>query len=655
MTKQAVFSGLGLFVLALLVRLPYLGTFMTIDEVKWLEGAGQFLLALHRGDWGQTYWHFFPGITVTWGETIILWLQHLFSGNSDLAAFVTDQVENMSDGIGPMRLSPVIITSLAVTGIYWLARPLLDNWSALLGAGLLAVDPFFAGHSRIVNGDAGTAGFMMLAFLAFAHLWQSQKWQMALLAGVMAGLALLTKLPAPIILPWVVVLAGLGFIKDRRWQPWLKSLLIFGVATIVTFIVFWPAMWVAPVNTLWQMMHDSFSVGEVGGGHDTFFLGQINNDPGWHFYPYAIAFRLTPLTIIGVLAAFLWLWRDRTNPQLLPSQTMLIGALFLYIIFVYVFANISPKKLDRYAMAVIPALTLLAGVGWEWLIDPAAVFVSKRAKLKHYAFPALIIILIVIQTSFVVTNYPYILTYYNPLLGGYARAVEQVPVGWGEGLEQTAAWINTQPNATDLLVSAWYGDMVRPYLRSRTTSFSSSGKGQLAADYVIFYINQKQRQKPNSAVVNYFNQQEPVFQVDYRGTPYAWIYAAPHMQVEVSGKTTIEGRATLLGYSWHPEQPTKGGQAATLTLFMHTLGILPDNENFVVSLASAGGILWGEWQPSDQVDWQPDAIIEWTGTLQLPDDMPPGDYQLVIRLIDTNLDSEVTRFPLEEAVVNLVK
>lgn len=655
MTKQAVFSGLGLFVLALLVRLPYLGTFMTIDEVKWLEGAGQFLLALHRGDWAQTYWHFFPGITVTWGETIILWLQYLVSGNSDLAAFVTDQVENIAAAIGPMRLSPVIITSLIVAGIYWLARPLLGHRSALLGAGLLAADPFFAGHSRIVNGDSGAAGFMMLAFLAFALLWQSQRWQMALLAGVMAGLALLTKLPAPIILPWVVVLAGLGFIKNRRWQPWLKSLLIFGVATIVTFVVLWPTMWVAPVDTLRLMLHDSFRVGEAGAGHDTFFLGQISDDPGWRFYPYVIAFRLTPLTIIGVLAAFLWLRRGRTDVKVLPSKTMLVEVLIFYIVFVYLFANLSPKKLDRYVMAVIPALTLLAGVGWDWVINEILSLTAAWSSLWRSLVLTMPLILIAIQATFTISNYPYILTYYNPLLGGYARASQQVPVGWGEGLEQAAAWINTQPNAANLLVSTWYSDMVRPYLRSGTASFSSSGKGQLTADYVIFYINQKQRQKPNSAVVNYFNQRDPVFQVDYRGTPYAWIYVAPHMQVEVSGNTKIEGRATLLGYSWHPEPPTKDGQAATLTLFMHTLGVLPDNETFVVSLASAEGTLWGEWQLSDQVDWQPDAIIEWTGTLRLPDDIPPGDYQLVIRLMDTNLDSEVTRFPLEEAVVNLAK
>ena len=67
----AAFWALLLFATALAVRLPWLGGFLTIDEVKWMEGAGQFLLALNSGNLAQTYWHFFPGITITWLEALI--------------------------------------------------------------------------------------------------------------------------------------------------------------------------------------------------------------------------------------------------------------------------------------------------------------------------------------------------------------------------------------------------------------------------------------------------------------------------------------------------------------------------------------------------------------------------------------------------------
>ncbi|MFN8458470.1 MAG: hypothetical protein U0401_28090 [Anaerolineae bacterium] len=66
-------SAFLLFLAAVLPRLYSLGSFLTIDEVKWAEGAAQFLIALRTGDLAQTYWHFFPGITIAWGGAAWLW------------------------------------------------------------------------------------------------------------------------------------------------------------------------------------------------------------------------------------------------------------------------------------------------------------------------------------------------------------------------------------------------------------------------------------------------------------------------------------------------------------------------------------------------------------------------------------------------------
>jgi hypothetical protein len=56
------------------------------------EGAGQFLQALHSGVFADTYWHFHPGITITWGEAIILWLQYLNSHSTDLSVYIADRL-----------------------------------------------------------------------------------------------------------------------------------------------------------------------------------------------------------------------------------------------------------------------------------------------------------------------------------------------------------------------------------------------------------------------------------------------------------------------------------------------------------------------------------------------------------------------------------
>jgi hypothetical protein len=116
----------------------------------------------------------------------------------------------------------------------------------------------------------------------------------------------------------------------------------------------------------------------------------------------------------------------------------------------------------------------------------------------RYAPPIFLLLagLVTLQLLSATFAAPYFLTYYNPLLGGARRAVTQIPIGWGEGLEQAAQYLNQLPQAESLSVSSWYSDIFDPYFVGQQASFADDGRAQLAADYVVFYVNQIQRQKP---------------------------------------------------------------------------------------------------------------------------------------------------------------
>ncbi|MFQ5613033.1 MAG: glycosyltransferase family 39 protein [Anaerolineae bacterium] len=642
--RREVFIAAGLWLLALIPRLIGLGRFLTIDEVKWVEGAGQFLLGLTGGDLAQTNWHFHPGITITWGEALILWLRWLGTGGGpDLASFTNDQLADLPGLIGSMRLSGAIITSLMVPALYLLARRLLGEAPALLGAALLALDPFFLAHSRIVNGDAGAAGFMLLSLLAFLWLWQGSRWRMAVVSGVLGGLALLTKLPSPLLVPWISMLALTGYAQRRDAGFWLKALALWGVAAVVTFVLLWPAMWVAPLTTLQSMVGDAFTVGQVGRGHSAFFRGQISDDPGWAFYPIAVAFRLTPLTTIGLGLTILWLVLPRRGATT-PSARWIAWSLIAYAVFVVLSANTSPKKLDRYVMAVFPALDLWVAVGlcgvWRALTD-------RRPQLLRGSLVTALAV-VALQGAFALTHYPYLLTSYNPLLGGLPKAIATVPVGWGEGLERAAAWLNAQPEAEKAEVSAWYSDIFFPYFVGERASFSSSGKSQLAADYVVFYVNQLQRQRPYPALTRYFQEQDPAYTVRAQGAALAWVYRAPGMGVPMPGKVKIEGRAELLGLDL-PDAPLEAGQAAAVRLYFRPLGLLPENEAWQVSLVDgAGNPFVSTLEPA--ASWTPDRIMEYDVPLQLPPDLPAGDYRLRVSLWDKTAAQPVTQFAIPDSV-----
>lgn len=658
------FVAIGLWLLAILPRVVGLGGFLTIDEIKWIEGAGQFALALRSGNLAQTYWHFHPGITITWGETLALWVGWLVTGG-DLATYVITQVADPARTIGLFRLSGALLTSLFAPGVYLLGRRLLDEWTASLAGALVALNPFLLAHSRIVNGDAGTAGLMLLSLLAFVWLWQGSGLWMAALSGALGGLALLTKLPSPLIVPFIGLLAVAGWWRDRRTGFWLKAVLVWGLSALLVFVLIWPAVWVDPLGTLQQMLRDTFEVGEVGEGHLTYYRGEVVKDPGWGFYPYAVAFRLTPVVVVGLVLLVLTLGRSKQADGVVKLRGW--AAIFIiYVLFIYVFGSLSPKKLDRYLMAVFPAVDLLAAIGYAQILVLLGLLFTHTHALStdtegksqippayapgraNFKLGLWVLIVGVLAVAYVVPNYPYYLSYYNPLLGGIGRAVREVPVGWGEGLEEAAAWLNAQPEAENLRVAAWYSDVFFPYFNGEQVSFSSSGKSQLAADYVVFYVNQVQRQVPDPGLVAYFEGREPAYAVKLKGVDWAWVYLAPRAMYEVSGKTEIEGRAWLLGYS--SGNGARAGETVPITLYFRVLGDLPPNEAFDVRLVSSDGHLIGEWHDTGRPDgWTPGAIIEWHGTLSLPADLSPGDYRLDVGLSLLDTRQPLARFTWNDA------
>jgi hypothetical protein len=630
----------GLWLLALVPRVVGLGGFLTIDEIKWIEGAGQFTLALHSGDLAQTYWHFFPGITITWGETLALWLGHLISGG-DVATYVAAQVADPVHTIGLFRLPGALLTALFAPGAYLLGRRIWGEWAAALAGGLIALNPFLLAHSRIVNGDAAAAGLMFLSLLAFLRLWQGSGLRMAALSGVLAGLALLTKLPSPLIVPFIGLSALVGWQRDKRTRFWLQALLLWGLAALLVFIVLWPAMWVNPLGTLQNMLHDTFDVGEAGEGHSTFYRGQVVDDPGWGFYPYAVAFRLTPVVLAGLLLLVLIFRRGSQDRHSIGYRLSTV-TLIVYVLFIYVFSSLSPKKLDRYVMAVFPALDMLAAIGYAQISNIKRQAPNVKYQISKLASWSLIVG--VLAAAFVAPYFPYYLSYYNPLLGGIGRAVREVPVGWGEGLEEAAAWLNAQPDAKSFQVSAWYSDIFFPYFVGEHVSFSSSGKSQLAADYMVFYVNQVQRQKPYLALVRYFEAQEPAYTVYVKREPWAWIYRAPGMQVSMPGQVQIEGRAELLGFDVSGRS-VRRGQEIGLRLYLRTLGDIPANEAWQVNLHDADNhvIVSGIWKPSS---WEGDAILIHSAELELPANLSSGIYSLGVVLWDESGGNQVKAFPI---------
>jgi hypothetical protein len=700
--KLDVLAVLACLSLALAVRLPGLTVFITADEARsWYGRSIIFLDALAHGAWANTapgsevaYLENVslspaPGVTTMWAGAVGILLEYLRQGRpAPLAQFLVDLP---FDPLEPailfwLRLPGVLVATAAVGLTYWWSRPLLGRWGAGLAAGLLALDPFGLALSRVLGHDALVSSFMWLSLLALLRANSTggeMKYQggqpglefnlypsaFILCSGACAGLACLSKYPALAMGAFIALTMLAVYLWQTRGsadvQPqfglrvrcWLRDMLWWSAAAGLVFVLLWPAMWVQPLETVTGVFGDALRASGSSHPKGSFFLGQPVPDPGWQFYPLVALLRTTPLVLLGVLLA---LWqlvkapgRESVHPQIKQNLILLAFILFYTLLVTY-----GGKKQDRYLLPVFPALAMLAALGYLYL--------SRLTALLRFTWlwPLLII---GVQALLVLPAFPYYFSYFNPLFGGGPAAARLVQVGWGEGLNEAAAYLNTLPQAESLKVVSWYSTAFEPYFKGQSIykideeKISRSTKPGLAADYVVFYINQTQRQLPSEGALQFFQAIPPVYTVTINSIDYAWIYPSLRMQHVVPGEVRLVGQGELLGYNLTDE----AGRAVTsaypesvvfLSLFWEWQGQSADdklNLSLIDEYNKTRG--WGNAietvAPLPRAEWHEGMVVRDDFALVIFPDTPPGEYRLAAWIQRPATSETVGVFSFAEPVI----
>lgn len=569
--KWLVFLPYALVLLAIwLPRCLALDRFVTVDEPKWLTRSANFYLALANGDAAGTFTREHPGVTITWAGTAgFLWrypdyireapgrLMESWEIEPILREHGQEPVEMLEAG----RIFVVLMITVTLLIGFHEAMRLIGLWPALAGFLLIAFDPFLVGLSRLLHLDGLVSALMLLSVLAFlTYFYRGRKKWDLFLSAVAAGLAWLTKSPALFLVPFVGLIClfefGRRLYTARRWRwqdaghsawqsgwPWLVWL---GVGCAI-FVLSWPSMWVHPISTLQRVFNEANTYASEGHASDVFFDGRvITGDPGRptypekylkhiyyplsyvgrRFYPLVYLWRATPVVLVGLGLAAIGFFLRRRVPEERTARWTAVLLVLMALLFA-IFMTMGSKKFDRYLLPIFAPLDLVAGIGWvlvtRWISDR----ISPR--VQQYSVPLVLSGIALLQLTAILQTYPYYLTYYNPLMGGSAKAPQTMMIGWGEGLDQAARYLNAKEGGGRLRVLAWYPDGSFSYFFDGETVGSAEEWEETRAeldrsDYAVLYANQWQRYLPFPQYVDYFDRFKPEETIYIDGLEYIRIY-----------------------------------------------------------------------------------------------------------------------------------
>ncbi|MCL4268473.1 MAG: glycosyltransferase family 39 protein [Anaerolineales bacterium] len=512
-----------LAVVFLAPRLPKIDSFVTLDEPSWLSQGANFYYALGQREFENTVYEYQPAVTTMW--IISFAMLAYFPEYRGLGQGYLDYEKGRLDpfmiehGYDPLvlltysRVIQVFILLILFLLFYFLLQRIIPKWAAVFAAVFVSFDPFFLGHTRMMDHEAMVALFVFVSILAFAVYLRDRKFLFLLLSGISAGFAQLTKSSSIAMLAAIGILLLMQMYQERQ-QGWGKAFLnntkVFGAwfaVLAVAYVIFWPGMWVAPGKMLYQVFGNAFSYAFQGARltiteelQPEQFSLETNVGGVWEVTK-VLLYRITPLTWLGVL--FGLTFRLHPNRELVrPYQLLLTLTLTTAIAFILMIGIAQGRNSPHYILSSYFALNVLAGLGWFYAVKWLADRFERQSLL--YVFLGFVMMF---QAGSALAYYPYYFTYRNPILYAAGWHTDTPEFPYGEGLELAARYLASLPDAEETTALVYYsrgcfsyyypGESIsfRPYYIDGDHAEDLIGNIQASKYLVVYYANQYRLEK----------------------------------------------------------------------------------------------------------------------------------------------------------------
>ncbi|MFH1551985.1 MAG: glycosyltransferase family 39 protein [bacterium] len=387
------------------------------------------------------------------------------------------------------RLPMILIMLLLGFYVFKWTRELYGDRAGLIALFLYSLSPTFLAHGRYVTTDVGAAtAFFIASYYLIKWLKQSNKKNL-IIAGIVLGLAFLTKFSLALIVPFFVIITIVWAILQKNYRFVFGLFLIGLIAMALVWPVYQFHTWnYAPEQQLADAKnnlqgYDKVSIAKklmaepviwmsdkpilrpyaqfftgllmvmqrAVGGNTTYFLGEISRNGWYHYFPIVFLIKVPLAFLILILVSLAivlktYILTKSKNASLIQLLKNNFAEFALLCFFIIYWATSIKSNLNigvRHILPVFPILyVLVSGQISKWLnisFKPATkklqismldIIESIKTAIsicfKTY-FKYLIIIILFAWYAFgTIQNYPYFLTYFNEIAGGPSNGYKYV-------------------------------------------------------------------------------------------------------------------------------------------------------------------------------------------------------------------------------------
>ena len=396
------------------------------------------------------------------------------------------------------RIGPILITLLLGFFVFFWTRKIAGNWAASLALALYAFSPTILAHGHLVTTDVGAAAGIIIATYFFIKYLKENSWQNLLLAGIIFGLAQLTKFSVFLLVPFFFFLTLWWYMAHQKsWVSFFKiigGVILIGIlGAVVINLWYMPHVWNYPQEKQLsdaQSILQSFSSKPLAdldfwliknpilrplgqfflgilmvtqravGGNTAYFLGDVTNAGWWYYFPVVyvlkepLAFLIMVLTALCYSLYLIWERRPQNFSQAVAKtlnwsrENFEIFALLCFVIFYMAYSMKSNLNIGaRHLMPLIPMMYILVSVKLsDWMRTtleyiPQNILTAMWLRIKHaFSYAGKFSIVLVLLAWYIVSSLlsaPMFLSYFNEIAGGPTNGYKYVVdsnYDWGQDL-----------------------------------------------------------------------------------------------------------------------------------------------------------------------------------------------------------------------------